>query len=60
MFTLGTEQCHLESCAPGRVTLGEQVCGEDPDKSSTNYLPAGEEVDVTLHSLSSCWAVEVL
>ena len=26
------QSCPMESCAPGRVTLGEVVCGEVPDK----------------------------
>ena len=30
-------------CAPGRVTLGELVCGEDLDKVWLNHLHAGEK-----------------
>ena len=34
--------CACVSCTTGRVTLGEQVCGEGPDKAWLNYLQARE------------------
>ena len=43
MFQWDTKLCHLESCTPCTVTLGEQVCGEDLNRAWPNHLLSGEK-----------------
>ena len=61
------ESC-LEPCTPGRVTLGQQVCGEDLDKAWPTICmleKSGCESRtsppmVPLHPLPACLAAEAL